>query len=521
MAAGAANAPRRRRSRVAPRDSLPGVWEFIAYGLALAVLLALNGFFVLAEFAIVRVRSSRIEELSERGEPRARLVAEIQARLDDYLAVCQVGITLASVALGMVGQLASTAVQGAEPSLARTVAAMLVSYIIVAGSHIVLGELVPKSLAIRAADRAALACARPLRFFHRLFFLPLWVLNRLANLLVRLLGFPPYQAHEQHSVDELRIILDRSQAGGLMSFRRLLYIENIFDLGELKARDAMRPARQVRVLDLRQGWGEHLAVVRESRLSRFPVVDGDSPLPVGIVHVKDLLFALAEGREPDLRALARPPYIAPEQAPLEQLLSDMQRRRQQVALLTDAEGRWSGLLSFEDIIEEIVGTVTDEFETELQVSVADALSAGRVVLGISAPSIIQAVRTALARVPAVELPLPSETIAQAVIERERMACTYLGHGIAMPHARLAGLERPLIVFARADAGVPVPGSGERARLFFILLTPAGQPRVHQRLQARIAEMLDNSAFVVERLNEADSAAAILEVLRTGEQAAID
>ncbi|MCS6969522.1 MAG: CNNM domain-containing protein [Planctomycetota bacterium] len=495
--------------------------EFVGYAVAILVLLALNGFFVLAEFAIVRVRSSRVEELIERGDPRARLVADIQARLDDYLAVCQVGITLASVALGMVGQLATLAVQGEQPSLARMIAAMLVSYVLVAGAHIVLGELVPKSLAIRVSDRAALWCARPLLVFRRLFFLPLWVLNRLANLLVRLLGFPEYQPHERHSVDELRIILDRSQAGGLLSFRRLLYIENVFDLGELKARDAMRPARQVRVLDARRSWAENLAVIRESRLSRFPLIEAEGAMPSGIVHVKDLLFALAEGREPEVRALARPAFVAADSTPLEQLLAELQRRRQQVALLTDGAGQWVGLVSFEDVIEELIGTVSDEFETELQLSVADAITPGRVVLGLSAGSIAQAARLALTRVPAEELPLPAETIAQAVIERERLACTYLGRGIAMPHARLAGLERPLLVFARAEQGVPVDGSPERARLFFILLTPAGQPRVHQRLQARIAEMLENSAFVVERLHDADSAQAIVDVLRTGEQAAID
>lgn len=496
--------------------------EYLVYFISLIVLLVLNGFFVLAEFAIVKVRSSRIEELANDGDPRAPLVARIQERLDDYLAVCQVGITLASVALGMVGQKAVYTIQGGSDDLWRYLAAMAVSYIVVAGSHIVLGELVPKSLAIRMADRMSLLSAKPLMFFRWLFFLPLWVLNRLANGIVRLCGFEAYSDEEHHSEDELRIILDRSQAGGLLSFRRLLFIENVFDLGELKAKDAMRPAKQAKVLDARRPWSENQEIVRSARFSRFPLVTDDSGRPTGFIHVKDLLFACAEGRVPDLAALARKPHLAVETQPLEQLLADMQRKRSQMALLTDAKGQWSGLISFEDIIEEIIGTVTDEFETETPLFLAETITPGRVVLGTHGLSIIQAVRAILAQVPAGEMPQSADALAKAVCDRERLASTYLGRGVAMPHARLAGLEKPVMIFARSEKGVPVEGNAkEKAHLFFILLTPAGQPRIHQRMQARIAAILENSEYVVDRLREAETPAEILETIRTGEQAAID
>lgn len=498
------------------------VFDYIFYVVALVVLLVLNGFFVLAEFAIVKVRSSRIEELTDEGDPRAPLVAGIQAKLDDYLAVCQVGITLASVALGMVGQKATDAIQGESSSVTRYVIAMAVSYIVVAGSHIVIGELIPKSLAIRMADRASLASAKPLRFFHALFFLPLWVLNRIANACIRMLGFPPYSDAEHHSEEELRIILDRSQLGGLLSFRRLLFIENVFDLGELKAKDAMRSAGQAKVLDARRPWKENEAVLRSARYSRFPLLVDDSGRPAGFIHVKDLLFACAGGGEPDLVKLMRPAHVAVDTMPLEQLLAEMQRKRSQLALVTDATGRWTGLISFEDIIEEIIGTVSDEFEVETPLFLAETITAGRVVLGIEAPSIQQAVRAALARVPGADLPQQSDGLARAVCDRERLAPTYLGRNVAMPHARLSGLEKPVMIFARSEKGVPVDGNvKEKAHLFFILLTPAGQPRVHQKMQARIAAILENSDYVVERLREAGTAAEIMEAIRTGEQAAID
>lgn len=495
--------------------------EFLIYAGALVVLLTLNGFFVLAEFAIVKVRSSRIQELSDEGDPRAPLVADIQRRLDDYLAVCQVGITLASVALGMVGQMATDAIQGGSGSTLRYAMAMAVSYVVVAGSHIVIGELVPKSLAIRMADKASLHCAKPLRFFHRLFFLPLWILNKLANVVIRMMGFPAYSDADHHTEEELRIILDRSQLGGLLSFRRLLYIENVFDLGELKAKDVMVPRSKVKILDQRRSWDENEAVIRGSHYSRFPLIADDGGMPVGFIHVKDLLFA-KPGEPLDLDRIKRPLHIAQETQPLEGLLADMQRRRSQFAILLSADGRWTGMASFEDLIEEIVGTVTDEFETETPLLLADTITSARVVLDIEAGSIAHAVRAALTRVPAGELPQSSEDLARAVCDRERLAPTYLGRNIAMPHARLVGLEKPVMIFARSAKGVPVEGNAkEKAHLFFILLTPSGQPRIHQKMQARIAAILENSEYVVDRLREAATPAEILETIRTGEQAAID
>src|SRR5688572_24822557 len=205
--------------------------EILIYFVAIVVLLVLNGFFVLAEFAIIKVRSSRVTEMIDQGRKGAKLVAEIQSKLDEYLSVCQVGITFASVALGMVGKKATDAIMGdaAGPSgdMTRYIIAMVVSYILVSGSHIVIGELVPKSIAIRVADRAALLAARPLRFFHMLFFVPLWVLNRIANLCLRLIGMRGQATEEVHSEDELRIILEQSQSRGLLSFRRLLFLENV------------------------------------------------------------------------------------------------------------------------------------------------------------------------------------------------------------------------------------------------------------------------------------------------------
>ncbi len=487
---------------------------------ALVALLALNGFFVLAEFAIVKVRPSRVTQLIAAGEARAVLLANIQDHLDEYLSVCQVGITLASVALGMVGEKTAELIMGGRGSTVRYVVAIAVSYLLIAGSHILLGELVPKSIAIRVADRMAIGCAKPLRVFHVGFFPALWLLTVGSNAILGLIGLGQRPRGEQPSEQELRIILDQSQARGVMSFRRLLFMENIFDLGALTVRDAMRQRAQVRTLDARRPWPENLQVIQSAHFTRYPLLTAEPSGPSGFVHVKDLIIH-TEYATPNLEALARPLLATTEKTPLETLFAEMQRRRIHVALVTDEQGQWTGLVTLEDVMEELVGTIRDEFEDEEPIRLSDALSLERVQFDVEAESPAAAVRVALKRVPAAALPLPAAQILQAVSERERLVGTYLGHGIGMPHARIVGLGKPFVMVLRSQQGVPFEGTADKGRLLFLLLTPAGQPRVHQRLQGIIATLLHESEVVKERLLSATSAEEVLEVIRTGEQAVLD
>ena len=488
---------------------------------ALVALLALNAFFVLAEFSIVKVRASRIAQLVAEGDARAVLITGIQDQLDEYLSVCQVGITLASVALGMVGEKTAQAIMGGEGrGTWRYVLAMVVSYLLISGSHILLGELMPKSVAIRVADRSALRCARPLMFFRRMFFPALWILTFLSNGILRLLGLGKTSSGEDHSEEELRIILDRSQERGLMSFRRLLYMENIFDMGSLTVRDAMRRRSQVRTLDAHLPWLENLKVIQSSHLTRYPLITDDDDRPVGFVHVKDLVIQDACDA-PNLRALARPLLATTETTSLEALLAEMQRRRVHLALVTDKQGRWSGFVTLEDIMEEIIGTIRDEFEVDEQVRLADALAVDRIHFDVEAYSPVAAVRVALQRMDPKSLPVRLNQILEGVEERERMVGTYLGEGIGMPHARIPGLAKPFLMILRSNKGIRYDGTTEKGRLLFVLLTPAGQPRVHQWLQSIIATLLQESEFVKERLMTATSAEEVLEVIRTGEQAVLD
>jgi CBS domain containing-hemolysin-like protein len=493
------------------------------------VLLAINFFFVLAEFALVRLRASRVDELIAAGDRRAKVVRQIQTDMDSYLSVVQVGITGATLGIGVLIEEAIAApiahLLGGDTAAMKAVSHG-VGFLIATFVVILTSELLPKSIAIRYAEPCALVCARPMVWTYWALFPFLWLMTRSAQGLMRLMGLKRGTEEEPHSEDELRIILDASQEHGLMSFRRLLFMENIFEMGELRVKDAMRPRSQVRCLHTELAWKDTVEFLRTWPFSRFPLIDTDPDKPVGMIHVKDLLYHRAGGLgghgEPiDLRTLARPVPNVLNTAPLETVFADMQRRRLQTCFVVNEEGAWVGLVTFEDILEEIVGTIGDEFESEAPVTLSDHLTEGRVVLGVEGQTLAAALRFAFARIPVEELPTDADTIQRTVLEREKLAGTYLGKGIALPHARIPNLPQAALLVLRSTAGIPVEGSKERARLLFVLLTPAGQPRVHQRLQARIAGLIENSEYVEDRLLAAESAAEVVDIVRTGEQASLD
>jgi CBS domain containing-hemolysin-like protein len=226
------------------------------YVLIAIVLIFLNAFFVLAEFAAVKMRPTQVEALAEAGNGRARIVERIQAHLDEFLSVCQVGITLASIGLGFVGEpafakLILPAVQwvgitGVATRITAHSVAIAIAYLLVSFLHIVLGELVPKSVAIRSTEKSALLTAWPMVIFRYIFIAPIWLLNATVNGILRVFRLPPVTGHGAHSEEEIRIILDQSQSSGMLSFRRLLHMENVLDMGTLTVRNAMRARRLVR-----------------------------------------------------------------------------------------------------------------------------------------------------------------------------------------------------------------------------------------------------------------------------------
>ncbi|MHC4606430.1 MAG: PTS sugar transporter subunit IIA, partial [Planctomycetota bacterium] len=398
--------------------------------------------------------------------------------------------------------------------------AIIFAYILVSFLHILLGELIPKSVAIRTDERSSLATARPLVFFRFLLYLPLLVLNGAANGILRLLGFSSRAKDPRHTEEELRIILARSQSMGIMSFRRLLLLENVFDLGDLKVRDAMRERSGAKVLQVSAPWEENLKVIRETRFSRYPLVEEGIQKPLGVIHVKDLLYEGFE-RIPhvNLREIARPYTTAKEDSSLETLLADLQRHRGHMVIVLDEDEHWSGFITFEDIIEEIIGTIEDEFEVEPPLFLADTISSDRIFLDLKAQTVESAIVEAVMRVPSTMLPVPAETIRDALVTREKKMPTYIGRSVAIPHARIEGVKSPLVILGRSEDGIPVKGRKEKAHLIFMVISPTGQPRIQARLLTRIGGLMD-SEYVEDRLREARSAKDVLEAIRAGDPVAL-
>ncbi len=338
--------------------------------LALVIFLVfLNGFFVAAEFAMVKIRGTRIDYLIQEGNQKAKFARKITDNLDAYLSATQLGITLASLGLGWVG----------EPAIARLIAPLFVSFgisseviihtssFIIAFSiitvlHIVLGELAPKSLAIRKPEEVTFAVVVPMIVFHKLFYPAIWLLNGLANKLLNLIGIEPASDQESaHTEEEIRILMKESHKSGLIDKAELTLFDNIFEFAETYSREIMIPRTEMVCLYSELSFEENKAIAIEEKHTRYPVAKPDKDNIVGFIHIKDLML---NNDTNDLDSIMRPITTVPDSMPISTLLKLMQKKRTQMALLIDEFGGTAGLVTVEDIIEEIVGEIQDEFDEE-------------------------------------------------------------------------------------------------------------------------------------------------------------
>ncbi|MFD0714019.1 hemolysin family protein [Paenibacillus sp. GCM10027626] len=335
------------------------------------LLVFLNGFFVSAEFAMVKVRSSRIDTLAMEGNRRARFAANVTNHLDAYLSACQLGITLSSLGLGWIGEPAI--VKTIEPLLLKLgfnatlihSIAFIIAFSIITLLHIVLGELAPKTIAIRKAESVTMWTALPLIAFHKVMYPFIWLLNGTANwILKKLFGIEPAAEHDSaHTEEEIRILMKESHKSGLIDNTELTLVDNIFEFAETNAREIMIPRTEMICLYADQPFEDNKAVALKELHTRFPLCDGDKDNIIGFVHIKDLLKASTQGVQ-DIRSMAWPITTVPESMQISSLLKLMQKKKTQIALLIDEYGGTSGMVTLEDIMEEIVGEIQDEFDKE-------------------------------------------------------------------------------------------------------------------------------------------------------------
>jgi CBS domain containing-hemolysin-like protein len=334
------------------------------------VLVALNGFFVAAEFALVRVRESRIQQLEQEGSARAVVVRDALRDLDDYLSVCQVGITVASLGLGWIGEPAVAHLiepvlhaVGITSERAVSIISFVVGFALITYAHLVFGEQAPKYFSIQKAERTALWISRPLKIFMVLFRPLVWLVNASTNFVLRPWGIKLGEEMEAHSEEELRIMISSSAASGELEPEERDYLNNVFDFGDRVAREIMVPRPDIEALSVDMPLPEMVDAAVFGRYTRYPVYEGDLDHIVGAVHVKDLLRAARENPDDfDIRAIIRDCLVVPENKPIEQILREFQKRKLQMAIVIDEWGSVEGLITIEDIIEELVGEIQDEFD---------------------------------------------------------------------------------------------------------------------------------------------------------------
>ena len=344
-----------------------------AWYLVLAFLFVLaNGFFVAAEFAIVKVRSTQLTELAEQGSIRARMARKLTRHLDAYLSATQLGITLSSLALGWIGEPAFHhllqplfANFNLGPKLETSISAT-VAFVIISILHIVLGELAPKSIAIQKPVHTSLWVAHLLHAFYVVTYPAIWLLNGVSRAILKVVGIEPTSEHLEaaHSPEELRLILASSEKAGILSEENREIIEGVFQFSKRTARQIMVPRTDVVVLSTTKSIEENLETIRTTRHTRYPLADGTLDQTVGLIHVKDLLLAQLRGPGRRLEDLKRDILFVPENSTVESLLSQFIEHKTHMAVILDEYGGASGIVSLENITEELFGQIQDEFDRE-------------------------------------------------------------------------------------------------------------------------------------------------------------
>jgi CBS domain containing-hemolysin-like protein len=336
------------------------------------VLVFLNGFFVAAEFAIVKIRASQLEQKAQDGNAMAILSKKIVANLDGYLAATQFGITLASLGLGWIGEpvVSKMLIAGMElvgitldPELAHQIA-LPAAFAIITVLHIVFGELAPKSIAIQRPESTTLFLSYPLHGFYLVFRPVVWLLNGIANFILKGIGITPTHGSEVHSSDELRYLVQQQKDSGMIEAADYDLIKNAFNFSEILARQVMIPRGQVVGVDINDFDEIKLEKIIEEGYSRIPVYEDTLDQIVGVLHLKDLLLKMRQGKSIVLQELIRPISMVHESKPIGALLRDFQVNRQQMAVIVDEYGGVDGIVTMEDILEELVGEIQDEYDNE-------------------------------------------------------------------------------------------------------------------------------------------------------------
>lgn len=347
------------------------IYGYLLKFIFVLILIFFNAFFVVSEFAIVKIRRTKLEEMIKNGNKRAAIALKVTEHLDSYLSAIQLGITLASLGLGWIGEPAVAhlfedlfgEIFTENPILLHSVS-IAVAFGLITLLHVVLGELIPKSLAIQKTETFVLMIAYPLYMFKRIFYPFIWVLDTMTIKILHLMGVEPASEHDAaHSEEEIKLIVNASQRGGVIDDTERDIIQNAIDFSEICAHEVMVPRQDMQCLFLNDTFDKVMSQVKRSKHTRYPLCDKDRDNVVGMIHIRDLLEHCEEKLEKGrLNKIARQILFVPENQSISEVLHLMMRKRTHIAIVVDEYGGTAGLLSMEDILEELVGNILDEHD---------------------------------------------------------------------------------------------------------------------------------------------------------------
>lgn len=339
----------------------------------IALMIYFTAFFVASEFALVKIRTSQLERLKNEGDTRAILALHVVKHLDEYLSACQLGITLTSLAIGWLGESTIEALIHPVltyiplPNTALTTISIIIAFSIITFIHVVIGELLPKSFSISHTQKIVLMIVRPLHLFFKLTYPFIWILNHSANAIGKLFGIQIVgEGEETHTEDELLYIASHSFKQGKINQDELNYLNNIFEFDELIAKEIMVNRIDMEVLDYDTSIEDALKTAVKMGHTRYPVIRESKDEIIGYVTLQNLLKASFHNKENTIELLVNEPILALETIPVKNLLKTMQKEHKHFAILSDEYGGTSGLLTIEDLLEEIVGDIQDEADNETE-----------------------------------------------------------------------------------------------------------------------------------------------------------
>lgn len=341
--------------------------------LIIAFLLFANGFFVASEFALVAVRKTRLTQLATEGSKEAKIALNSIGHLDKSIAATQLGITIASIGLGWVGE--ATFVKMLEPlfsflpdsiqGFATHSVAVVIAFSVITVLHVILGELMPKSIALQYTENTTLVIARPLSVITKIFTPLIWVLNGIGNFLLSLIKIPPaHTGHIVHSAEEIDMIVDASHKEGVLNDTEKEILQNVFKFSDTLAKQVMVPRPDVVAVPVNINTDELNEIIIENQYTRYPVYDDDLDHVLGLLHVKDVYPLICANKEINLKSILREAILVPETISMDNLTLEFKTKKAQMAIVIDEFGGVSGIITLEDILEEIFGEVQDEFDYE-------------------------------------------------------------------------------------------------------------------------------------------------------------